>query len=79
MRKRKHERVFPRLTMALVLKDVEMTELANAIGISYSSLLNKMTGRNDFTLREALVIKEYIAYNGTVETLFAKKESGGAE
>ena len=79
MGKRKHERVFPRLTMALARKDVEMNELANAIGISCSTLLNKMTGRTDFTLREALALKEYIAYNGTVEALFAKKESGGAE
>ena len=56
----------------LVLLGISKKELAQALGISYHTLLLKLQGKSSFTLDEALAVKELIRASESVEELFCR-------
>lgn len=66
--------IYRKLAARMALMDVKKTELASMLGISYSSLQNKMRGRSKFTLDEALRIRQLLCLSGPLEEVFEKYE-----
>ena len=56
----------------LALLGISKKELAQALGISYHTLLLKLQGKSSFTLDEALAVKELIRASESVEELFCR-------
>lgn len=52
---------FPNLLVEMKRKRCSQKNLAEHIGTSYSSLRNKLNGRNQFTLREMRAIQDFFA------------------
>ena len=54
----------------LIRLGITKKELAQALGISYHTLLLKLGGKSSFTLDEALEVKDLIQASESVEELF---------
>ena len=66
--------VYRKLAARMTLLALKKTEVAKMLGISYSSLRNKLCGVSDFTLPEALRLKQLLCVTGSLEELFEKYE-----
>ena len=64
--------MYKRVEAGMVLTGVDKKELARVIGVSYNTLLQKLRGDSDFTLNEALKIKEAINSSDPIELLFER-------
>jgi predicted transcriptional regulator len=62
--------MFKRIEAQLILLGITKKELAQAVGIGYNTLLQKLKGARAFTLDEALKIKEAIRSDESIEMLF---------
>ena len=58
------------LESRLVYKGISKKQLAEGIHMSYKTILSKMSGKSKFTLDEAILIKEYLNEELSVEKLF---------
>jgi DNA-binding XRE family transcriptional regulator len=66
------ERRFRELRQALRVQGITQARLAGKIGISEKSMSCKMTGRNEFTRREMLIICKLL--NSTLDSLFGERQ-----
>ena len=64
--------VYRRIAARMALLDLKKTELARLLGISYSTLQNKLCGVTEFTLGEVLEIKKILCLNCPVEEAFER-------
>jgi len=72
----KYGRVVYRKVLArMALMDVSKTEVAQRLGVSYSTLQNKLCGVTDFTLTEALSIKSLLSSPEPLEDMFQRAET----
>lgn len=44
-------------------KGVKKTVLASKLGMSYSTLLNKLQGKSEFTVRQAMALSDMLSIN----------------
>ena len=61
------------LEAAMMAKGVVRSVLARETGLTYETLRRKINGEFDFTLQEALRIKQYLGTAKTLECLFARE------
>lgn len=66
--------IYRKLAARMALMDLKKTEVAGMLGISYSSLHNKLCGVTDFTLTEVLRLKKLLCVTGPIEETFEKYE-----
>lgn len=62
--------MYKRIEAQMVLLGVTKKELAYKLGLSYNTLLAKLRGERDFTLREAWKVKEFLKLHEPIEILF---------
>lgn len=58
------------LESRLAYKGISKKQLAEGIHMNYDTILSKMAGKSKFTLDEAILIKEYLEEESSVEELF---------
>ena len=64
--------MYKRVESQLVLVGLTKKDQAKVAGMGYNTLLAKLRGEREFTLREARVIKEAIKSDESIETLFER-------
>lgn len=64
------DKMYRLLESRLVYKGISKKQLAEDIHMSYGTILSKMAGKSKFTLDEAILIKEYLEEETSVEELF---------
>lgn len=62
--------MYKRIESQLVLNGISKKELAEQVGIAYNTLLAKMRGEREFTLKEAREIKQILHSEEPIEELF---------
>lgn len=62
--------MYKRIEAQMVLFGISKKELAYKLGIGYNTLLAKMRGERDFTLKEAWEIKRLLKLQDPIEILF---------
>lgn len=67
--------VYRKLLARMALMDISKTEVAQRIGVSYTTLYNKLCGVTDFTLSEALLIKNLLSCEEALEDIFQRAET----
>ena len=60
------------LIAQMSISGINRTRLAEAVGMHYNTLCRKMRGENDFTVDEAIRIKEVLGFTASVEELFKR-------
>lgn len=58
------------LNARLAYKGISKKQLAEGVHMSYNTILSKMSGKSKFTLDEAVLIKDYLEEEISVEELF---------
>ena len=71
---KKNNIVYRKLAARMTLLNVTKTEVARMLGISYSSLQNKLCGVTEFTLSEALYLRQLLWMTAPIEEAFEKYE-----
>ena len=71
---KKNKIIYRKLAARMALLGVKKTEVARRLGMSYSSLHNKLCGATEFTLSEVLEIKELLCLTSPIEDAFEKYE-----
>ena len=66
--------IYRKLAARMALMDLRKTEVARMLGISYSSLQNKLCGVTEFTLSEALFLRQLLWMTAPIEEAFEKYE-----
>ena len=66
------------LRAQMALKGHSLSTLSRCVEMKYHTLLRKMRRESEFTLNEALRIREVLCYPGAVENLFKSTEEGAA-
>lgn len=66
--------MYPNLRAEMARNRVTMSDLAGVLGITISTMSQKMNGKFDFSLSEALKIKEAIKCEASIEELFYKED-----
>ena len=66
--------VYRKLAARMALLGVKKTEVARRLGMSYSSLHNKLRGTTEFTLSEVLTLKDLLCLSTPIEDAFEKYE-----
>lgn len=61
------------LESRLANKGISEKQLAEGIHMTYGTILSKMAGKSKFTLDEAILIKEYLEEEISVEELFGEE------
>ncbi|MGN0517456.1 MAG: XRE family transcriptional regulator [Acutalibacteraceae bacterium] len=62
------------LKAEMARKGIKKRDIQNLLGCSYRTVTNKLDGKSDFTLLEAVKIKNYYFKNLNLEYLFAVDE-----
>ena len=63
---------YPVLRGILRERRMQLEQLALWLGISVSTVYTKINGKTDWTLTEAVTIKEKLGYNKKLELLFTR-------
>lgn len=66
--------MFPNLKAEMARNNIKATNITEALGISYDSVINKMNGKTDFTRVEIFKIKKQFFPDLELEYLFETKE-----
>lgn len=70
---------YPVLQACMQTKKLDIYKLANATGTTIQSVYNKLKGKTDWSLNEALKIKEALDYKESIETLFYCEVKGNGK
>lgn len=62
--------MYKRIEAELILLGISKKVLANKLGLGYNTLLAKLRGERDFTLKEAWLIKQILKSKESIEDLF---------
>lgn len=65
--------MYPNLRAEMARKRVTMTELAEHLHITISTLSLKMSGKSDFTLKEAIAIRSFLGVEMDLRELFREE------
>lgn len=68
----KEGRLYPNLMAELTRAGLTVIDLSAATGIPYSTLMGKIRGRTDFTMKEAKSIKAVLKVDMPIDELFAR-------
>lgn len=63
------------LTNALKMEDMSKAELARRLGIGYATMLRKINGESEFTLRELRVMYKIFDQRTFLKVFFDEKEN----
>lgn len=63
--------MYPELELTIFMSKKSKKEIASELGMTYNTLLLKLRGKNDFTLDEAVKLKEILNTPKSIEDLFA--------
>ena len=66
--------MFPNLRAEMARKNINVNELAKQIGMSNSTMADKVHGRTTFSLENAIAIKNALGVDMSLEELFHKEE-----
>ncbi len=66
--------MFPNLRAEMARKNIKPKKLANILGISYDSIINKLNGKTDFTRSEIFKIRDTFFPGLKLEYLFETEE-----
>ena len=64
--------MYPNLRAELARKGINLTELAEAIGMALQTLSSKMNGKSEFTYSEVVNIKKFLGVEIPLEILFER-------
>lgn len=67
--------MYPNLKAELARVSMTMKDLAKAIDMPYSTLVDKVAGRSEFTVGEAFAIRKAIGCDISIDELFKKAVS----
>ena len=70
--------MYPNLEAELKRKNIKRTDIANHLGISVSTVSEKMQGNSDFTFGATVKIKQMLGVNIPLEELFATDDEPAA-
>lgn len=65
--------MYPNLKAEMARRNVSVRKLSELIGMSITTLYDKMRGVSSFTFEECLKIKDALGVDVVVEILFAKE------
>ena len=65
------------LRAQMAFRGHSMTSLSRAVNMKYNTFLRKMRCDSDFTLHEAMRIREELHYEGALENLFRQYGEAG--
>lgn len=68
-----YNNVYPNLLAEIARKGLSIAEASRAIGISRNTLYFKMGGKSEFTLDEAVKIKDMLQIDLPLEVLFERR------
>ena len=71
--------IYPILTGEIAKRGIKKCVLAEGAGMSGRALQNKMTGKTQFSLPEAVAIRNRFFPDLTIENLFQKEEPPAAQ
>lgn len=63
--------MYRNLRAEIARKNKTLVELSSATGIKYQTLSEKMRGKSQFTVKEAVAIKEALGVEMSLDELFA--------
>lgn len=66
--------VYRKLAARMTLLNITKAEVARMLGVSYSTLQNKLCGVTEFTLSEALYLRRLLWMTAPIEEAFEKYE-----
>lgn len=66
--------MFPNLRAEMGRKNVDLTTLAEVLGITLQTVSRKFNGKSEWTYNEAIAIKNYLDVDMSVEELFSKAD-----
>ncbi len=61
------------LIAQMSISGIDRSALAEAVGMHYNTLCRKMRGENEFTVDEAIRIKEVLGFSSSLEELFKRE------
>lgn len=67
--------MYPNIKAELARKDMTIGDLAVATGMNYQSLWAKLKGNYQFSVTDAIAIKQALDVDIPIEVLFEKKDS----
>ena len=65
--------MYPNLRAELARKNMSIPQLAELTGIKTTTLYDKYNGRSDFTLDEAVKIRDCLGLDMSIDELFRKE------
>lgn len=71
---RKEEKMYPNLNAELARNNINLSELADLLKITRSTLSDKLNGKTDFKITECKMIQQQLP-NATLDYLFEIKET----
>lgn len=57
------------------MKQISKRDIADRLGITYNTLLLKLSGKATFTLDEAMLLKEILKSDLSIEELFSRTDA----
>ena len=72
IKERKVKKMYPNLRAEMARKNVNMTYLAEHLGVTLGTLSLKINGKNEFSFGEAVQIKRLLGVDMALEELFEK-------
>lgn len=66
--------MYPNLRAEMGRRNVDLSTLAEALGITLQTVSRKFNGKNDWTYHEAVKVKRYLDVDMPIEELFEEKE-----
>ena len=67
--------MFNKIEMEIFVKHLSKKKIAEALGITYNTLLLKLSGKATFTLDEAMKLKEVLQSDLPIEELFERNDA----
>lgn len=67
--------MYPNLRAEMGRKNVDLSTLAEALGITLQTVSRKFNGKNDWTYHEAVAVKNYLSVDIPLEELFEEEEA----
>ncbi len=66
--------MFPNLRAEMARKNIKYVAIAEILGISYDSVINKISGKTDFTRSEIFKIRDILFPDLSLEYLFKARD-----
>lgn len=67
--------MFRNIETEIFMKQISKRDIADRLGITYNTLLLKLSGKATFTLDEAMLLKDILQSNLSIEELFSRTDA----